>query len=82
MHPTFVIGVTWCHEMIDVMAAKMPKVARVVTYEDMVDDPRAVLQVAADLCGLPMHQGDLPQIGDDRGCAAPYREMIKEALKG
>jgi tetratricopeptide (TPR) repeat protein len=72
--------ITWYHEMIDVLAEKLPLISRVVHYEDMVADPRAALSVAAELCGLPMKHGPLPNIGDDRGCAEPYRDFMAAAL--
>jgi tetratricopeptide (TPR) repeat protein len=72
--------ITWYHEMIDVLAEKLPGIARVVHYEDIVADPRAALEIAADLCGLPMEHGPPPNIGDDRGCAEPYRDFMVAAL--
>jgi len=64
------------HQMIDLVAEKLPDIVRVIHYEDMIADPAAALRVAADLCGLPMTQRPLPPIGDDRGCAEPYRELM------
>jgi tetratricopeptide (TPR) repeat protein len=72
--------VAWYHEMIDLMAAKFPARVRIVHYEEMVTNPSDALRVAADLCGLPMPVGPLPAIGDDRNCAAPYRQLMAEAL--
>jgi tetratricopeptide (TPR) repeat protein len=72
--------IAWYHEMIDVLADKLSDVARVIHYEDMVANPTAALTVAADLCGLPMSHGPLPPIGDDRGCAEPYRTLMDEVL--
>jgi tetratricopeptide (TPR) repeat protein len=72
--------IAWYHEMIDVLAEKLPDMSRVIHYEDMIADPRAALNVAAELCGLPMKHGPLPDIGDDRGCAEPYREFISASL--
>jgi hypothetical protein len=73
--------IAWYHEMIDLMATMLPDVVRVIRYEDMVADPAAVLRVAADLCSLPMTDKTLPMIGDDRGCASPYREFMAAELK-
>jgi len=58
------------------MAQKPPDIVRVVHYEDA-----AALQVAADLCGLPMTDKPLPKIEDDCCCAEPYREFMTAALK-
>ena len=73
-------GLAWYHEMIDLLAAKLPDVSRVITYEDIVADPTAAIRMAAELCGLPSDPRALPDIGDDRGCAEPYREFMKSAL--
>lgn len=73
--------IAWYHEMIDALAEKLPDIARVVHYEDMVADPAAALRVVADLCGLPMSHGPLPATGDDRGCAAAYRQLMAAALE-
>jgi tetratricopeptide (TPR) repeat protein len=72
--------IAWYHEMIDLLAEKLPPIARIIRYEDMVADPRGALQVCAELCGLPMTDAALPDIGDDRGCAAPYLARIKAEL--
>ena len=66
----------WYNTMIDLTVAKLPKVAQVVTYEAMVDDPATVLRQAADLCGLNFKDNPVPAAGNDRGCAAPYRELM------
>jgi len=46
-----------------------------------VIDSAGVLQVAAELRGLQMPNKPLPPIGDDRGCADPYREFIVTELE-
>ncbi len=68
--------ILWYHQMIDLMAEKFPDITRVIQYEDMVADPAGALRAAADLCGLPMHDRPLPPIGDDRGCAGPYQQLL------
>jgi tetratricopeptide (TPR) repeat protein len=73
-------GLAWYHAMIDLLAAKLPDVSRVITYEEIVADPSDAIRVAADLCGLPIDHGPIPDIGDDRGCAEPYAEFLKPAL--
>ena len=69
--------VTFCHQMIDIMADRMPEISRVLTYEELVADPAAARVLAADLCNLEVSSGAIPSIGDDRQCAAPYRHRIK-----
>lgn len=68
--------ITWYYEMVDIWLGKLPSVCRVIHYEDMIADPHATLQTVAELCGVPMPEDPLPDLGDDRGCAAPYKEMM------
>ena len=75
-------SIVWYHRMIDLLAARMPGISRVLQYEEMVEDPRAALRIAADLCGLPPPAKLLPEIGDDRGCARPYLDKMETALAG
>jgi len=72
--------VAWYYEMMERLAEKIPDRVRVIHYEDMVTDPAAALRVAADLCGLPVSDTPLPLLGDDRGCAGPYREFMTAEL--
>jgi tetratricopeptide (TPR) repeat protein len=72
--------VVWYHEAIDLLYRKLPELVRVVQYEDMVANPGITLRTAAHLCGLPMTEQPLPSIGDDSGCAAPYRDFIAAEL--
>jgi hypothetical protein len=72
---------TFFNQMIDALAAKLPQISRVVTYENLVADPTAALAEAAHLCNLDVSIGAVPSIGDDRGCAVPYRDHIETALR-
>ncbi|MBI5909386.1 MAG: tetratricopeptide repeat protein [Betaproteobacteria bacterium] len=67
----------WYNTMIDLTVVRLPKIAQVVTYEAMVDDPATVLRQAADLCGLDFKGIPVLAPGNDRGCAAPYRELME-----
>jgi hypothetical protein len=70
-------NVLWYHQMIELLAEKFPNFVRIVRYEDMIADPAAALRIAADLCcGLAVPDGPVPVIGDDRGCAEPYRRLM------
>ena len=68
--------VIWYHQMIDWLAKGLKGSARVIQYEDMVADPSGALSVAAELCGLPRPSPVVPSLGDDRGCATPYRGFL------
>ena len=74
--------IRWYNQMIDTLAEKLPSIVRIVHYEDMIADPAAALRVAAELCGLEMPKGPLPDIGDDRGCAKPYLASMERAIQG
>lgn len=73
--------VVWYHQMIDLLAQKLPHLVRVINYEDMIADPAGALRTAAELCGLPMTPRPPPPLGDDRGCAGPYRELMAPELR-
>jgi tetratricopeptide (TPR) repeat protein len=68
--------VTWYHKMMDAMVEKYPDIVRIVTYEDMVDNPAKVVGEAASLCGLRSPKAGSMQIPDDRGCAGNYIEFM------
>jgi tetratricopeptide (TPR) repeat protein len=72
--------IAWYHEMMDLLAQKLPNIVRVIQYENMIADSAAPLCAAADLCGLRMAPAPLPAPGDDRGCAGPYRQFMAAAL--
>jgi tetratricopeptide (TPR) repeat protein len=72
--------VLWYDQMIDLLAAKLPDTVRMIHYEDMVADPAAAVRTAAELCGLPPPRGPVPPVGDDRGCAEPYRQFMAAEL--
>ncbi len=79
--PTIRDHIDWYFAMMDLMAEKFPDAVWITNYEDMVSDPAGVLRTAAEFCGLPAHEGPVPDIGDDRGCAAPYRELMDRAFE-
>jgi Flp pilus assembly protein TadD len=66
----------WYNAMIDLTAEKLSDIALVVSYEGMLDDPTATLRGVAKLCGLGIDPAPVPVPGNDRGCAAPYREFM------
>jgi tetratricopeptide (TPR) repeat protein len=70
----------WYNQMADLMLEQFPDIVRTVHYEDMVSNPRDAMRVVAELCDLPMPEGPVPAIGDDRGCAEPYRNLMASEL--
>lgn len=64
--------IAWYHAMMDETARLHPEIVRIVSYEDMIADPRLALRTVAELCGLPPAEIAIPPLGDDRGAAAPY----------
>lgn len=67
---------TWCHEMMGAMAEKMPGISRLVTYEDMIANPKAVLTEVCAFLDLQSGDATLPSLGDDRGCGVHYRQLM------
>jgi tetratricopeptide (TPR) repeat protein len=72
--------IIWYHQMIDTLADKLPDITRVVHYEDMVADPAATRAAIGDFCGLELNDRPIPPLGDDRGCAEPYRQFMAGVL--
>jgi tetratricopeptide (TPR) repeat protein len=72
--------IVWYHQITDLLAKMLPGIVRIIDYEDMVANPAAAVRVAAELCGLPSTDSPLPKVGDDRGCAEPYRDFIRAEL--
>ncbi|HET9717990.1 MAG TPA: tetratricopeptide repeat protein [Pseudolabrys sp.] len=72
--------ILWYHQMIDMLAERFPKIVRVIQYEDMVLNPSESLRAGAELCGLPNWSGQIPKVGEDVGCARPYRQFISDQL--
>jgi hypothetical protein len=69
--------VQWYYDMIDTLASKLPGITRIVQYEELVANPGEAMQIAADLCGLDIGKSIVPpEVGDDRGCAIPYRHLM------
>jgi hypothetical protein len=66
--------------MTERLAAALPQRTTILRYEDIVADPAAARAAIAHLCGLPVPSGPVPAIGDDRGCAEPYRAAMAAAL--
>ena len=52
-----------------------------VSYEEMVEDPAAILKEVTEFLNLPFPTGKLPDIGNDSGCAAPYRKWLDAEAK-
>ncbi|MDZ4735739.1 MAG: tetratricopeptide repeat protein [Rhodospirillaceae bacterium] len=68
--------------MIDRLAARFPRHALLLHYEDVVADPDAARSAIAQLCGVAAPTGSAPKLPDDRNCAAPYAALIAAALSG
>lgn len=66
----------WYDQMAALIVDKFPTLARRVSYEDMVADPVTALTTTADLCGLTSDGIKIPDPGDDRSCAQPYRRLM------
>ena len=65
--------------MIDNWLEKLGDQAMAVEYEDMVSDPEATLARVAKFCGLKSPSKIDLRVGDDTGCAEPYRKWLHAA---
>jgi Flp pilus assembly protein TadD len=73
--------ILWHHQMADLMAEKFPNIVRLIHYEDMIANPTACLQTAAELCGLSVSKGQLPMVAGHPDCSARYRQLMMMELK-
>lgn len=71
--------ITWYYQMIDLLAENLPEISRVVQYEEMVDNPGKILDEVLELCALHQNVSEF-DIGDDRGCSAPYLDSMRKLL--
>ena len=67
--------------MAAIWAAKLTSRAEVVSYDDIVSDPDAVVSRIKRLVpGLDIPAGS-PAAADDRGCAGPYLQRLHQAAR-
>jgi tetratricopeptide (TPR) repeat protein len=67
----------WYHAMMETLARKFPSLCLATTYEEIVADPRQFVKSVAEFCELPfVTLPQLPDVGDDRACAGPYRQFM------
>ena len=71
--------IVWYNEMIDALAQRLPDTALIITYEDMIADPVMMQGRIGQLCNIDLTGAALPVLGDDRGCAEPYRQHLSAA---
>src|SRR5262249_37478230 len=76
--------VIWYYQMMDLLAEKLQNAIRIVSYEQIVADHATDHTIAGGLCELPMCDGSSQSlaVGDDRGCALPYRDLMAGGLSG
>jgi hypothetical protein len=72
--------VAWYYRMADIWTEKLPGISLILNYEDVIADPQAARAQIARFIGLPVPRGSLPRLGDDRGCAEPYKSFMDAEL--
>jgi hypothetical protein len=65
--------------LIDCYLDKFADRTMLIRYEDLVIDPAGAAARLAAFCGIKDIPGTLPDIGNDVGCSAPYREKLAAA---
>jgi len=73
--------VHWYHEMIDVIASRLPEISLVTTYEDTITSPKDILTKVANLCQLDLVPDNLIEIGNDVGVADSFRDIIDSSIE-
>lgn len=73
--------VSWYYDMAEIWSAQFPELTLSVEYDHAVAEPEATLALLAEFCGAQIVEGELPKLGDDRGCAQAYRALVDDALR-
>ncbi len=68
--------IDWYHDMFAIWQERLGDICLCVTYEEMIADPAGQVARVAAHCGLRITPGEMPAIGDDRGCAEPYSALM------
>ena len=66
----------WYYAAMDEISSYLPGRCLTVDYEQIIENPDAVLDDACRLCGLTPRLAHFVELGDDRGCGTPYAEML------
>ena len=70
----------WYHQMSDRLAEIFSDISLVINSETMVSNPAVAVREIKILCGLAGQPEHLPEVGDDSGCATPYRDFMSAAM--
>ena len=70
----------WYDNLTELYGKALPGISRVMTYEEIVENPHGAQKLVAELCGVGLAGASVPDLGDDRGVAEPYREYLADAL--
>lgn len=65
--------------MIEMAETQLPQCSITLRYEDTIAHPAIARAKIAAHCGLPAPTDPLPELGDDRGVADPYKSSLAEA---
>ena len=71
--------ISWYYQMADVWKNKLPEITMVLSYEEIIANPKNILQNVAQFCGLYPPTDVEPRLAGDSGCSEPYREFLKMA---
>lgn len=67
----------WYYTMAEIVASHIPKRSLMIEYDQMIEDPSGVCNAVLQFCGLKSAQDEHAGLGDDRGCAGPYLDLMK-----
>jgi len=70
------------NQLIDIWAEKMPDRSMILSYEDMVSEPRIAQERLTQLVPLELPADREFAVGDDRGCARPYAGYLHTPAAG
>lgn len=72
--------ILWYNSCIDIIAENFTASVKIVSYEDVVADPRVLYKAVSDLLPLSLAEVQPPMIGNDCGCSEPYAHLMQPLL--
>ncbi len=71
----------WYAAMAETWSVRFPETCLNLSYEEIVVDPRNAVARVSELCGMTVATPATLDIGDDRGCAAPYADRMRPVFE-
>ena len=71
--------ILWYEELMNFVSRCFPEISFQVQYEELIENPVKVVGEAKQFIGINAAPMGIPEVGDDRGCAAPFSRFLSPA---